>query len=186
MADETGPLTHGRDLHQYLDEIQAKQPNRAEALELLRGIQMGVQVDDARHLVRPITVPVGMFYTYEAAGGAGVGSGVLITPISGSGCYITFAYSVAANHAVIGEGLPVFTPTGGPSAVRVIPGDDPTETLVQTGTFPAIAGGTGVRLAQNVGFLGCPFFVPRGRSVLFFNEAANAVCAMQIGIQDIP
>lgn len=186
MADEDGPLTHGRDLHAYLDEIQAKQPNRAEALEILRGIQMAVPVDDARHLVRPITVPVGHFFVQAAAGGAGTHSGVLITPVSGSGCYVTFLYPVATGHAVMSEGIPVFTPAGAAVDPLVVPGDDPTQTVVHDGTTGVIAANSGVRLVQNVGYLGCPFFIPRGRQVLVYNEVANTVMRAFFGIQDIP
>ncbi len=182
--DEDGPLTHGRDLHVYLNQIGAKQPNRAEALELRRHVQMEVQVDDARHLVRPLTVPAGHYICTEGAGGVGIHSGVLITPLGRNGCYLTFVYPLAANYRMATEGLPVFTATGAAEPAQVIPGDDAPDTVVQTGTVPALA--VGVTLINNVAYVGCPFFLPRGRPCLIYNTADDLFFSSILGIQDIP
>jgi hypothetical protein len=184
-VDENRPLTHGRDLHKYLDEIGAKQPDRAQALELLRGVQMGVQVDDARHLVRPITVPAGWYSPITAAGGVGFHSGCLLTSDVGSGFYLVGFYSVGAVTEIISEGIPAFAIGAAVTPMLVVSDEAPT-TLVQTGIFTGPMPTDAIQLKANVPWPGCPIFVPRGRQIAIFNGTPDSSFNSAYGIQEIP
>ena len=65
--DEDRPLTHARNLNEFLDQYGVVRADRSEALELRKHIQGEIIVDDARHLVRPLTVPVAYYHAYQGA-----------------------------------------------------------------------------------------------------------------------
>ncbi len=187
MPDEDGPLTHGRDLHAYLDAIQAKQPNRAEALELRRGVNMGVLVDDARHLVRPLTVPASIFRV-AAPAVAGFRGAIHITVTPRHGCYFTAVMGEGTNIRM-GDNLSVAVPAlglGAAAAPSLQPSDAPTECIVETGTYAGAGFAPWIYLVDDANFYGCPFWSPPGTIVAFFHNAVNTAFVVHLALQDIP
>jgi hypothetical protein len=185
-GDENRPLTHGRDLHAYLDAIGAKQPNRAEALELLRGIQMGVQVDDASHLVRPISVPAAHYDIYWAVAAGQRGHAQALINSRG-GAYITFVLAEAVNHRMFTTPPQAGVVIAAPNVS--LPGIQPSEDLPVTQVIYGDNAGSPVNyvdLISNQPYVGCPFWLPPGAQLNIYQLTVATVMRVQIGIQEIP
>lgn len=181
---EGKPLSHGRDLTQFLNRYGVTDPRRMDALELAPEVQMVVPIDDARHLVSPLGVPAAHYHCYEGAAGAGIYSSVVITALSSGGIYLTFAFVIAGSAVIRTEGVPAFTPTGAAETPDLVVGNATPSSIVQTGTIPASPGG--ITFGNNYVYPGCPFWVPSGAQILIFNAAANTAFNLAVGLQEVP
>ena len=179
------PLTHGRNLTEFLDQYGVTDPARGEALEVDPLVKMVVPVDDARHLARPLAVPAAHYYVFES-GAAGVYSAVQITA-AGAGAYITFAYSTNSAIGILGPPAnPTLTPTGPVTTPQLIVGSAAPNANVQTGTFAGAPPNGWVTVATNYPYPGCPFHLEAGATLTIFRSVLNSLFIAYFGIQEIP
>lgn len=192
MADPDGlnrPLTHGKDLTEFLDQYGVTLPDRGQALEVNRGVQLVVPVDEARHLTRPLTTPAGIYYCSQAAPGGGNYACVQVTTTAQNGCWIVdvipFDTGLYGTTQTLGTfNFVAFQLPG------VVPSDQgqPLSTVVSEGFLNPAAGTQRVRFSATTSN-GCsftPFWIPGGSTLQLFNATADAQMRLNISLQEVP
>lgn len=188
MADEERPLVHSKNLGELFDQYGITAPNRAEFQEIVKGIQQEIPVDDARHLVRPLTVPVAGYHVTNAAGGAGIHSGCEVWSTARSGCYITAIVPQNALVYMATDQAWVFV-AGFATAPAFQPTDRQADLAAQVwaGTIAAASRPANrLFLPNGIYSAYCPFWLAPGQRLLIFNNTANASFACDVVVQEIP
>lgn len=183
------PLTHSKNLTEFLDQYGVVAPNRAEFQEINKGLNQTVEVQNAEHLFRPLTVPAAHF---RCTVGASVGlySVVRCRFTSGSGGgYITHAKPISGTVRVSTNTQITFTPGAAqfPSIIctdqakwnwadylEVLPG---TAAAISPYITPVVAG---------IVYEGCPFWIAENAEFWFVASAVNAAISISVGMQAVP
>jgi len=190
MAEGRRPLTHGKDLTAFLNEYEIVEPARAEALELRQGVSMEALVDDARHLVHPLTVPTAIFDTFTS-GAAGVFSGCECLVTCRNGSYLTALRCTGTgwmNDRAAAPTMGAFTSIGAREPASIPTDKGRSSVQVLQGRFASIpASGFSARLgAANQSWDMVPVWFPSGSIVNFFHQTANTAVAFSFCWQDVP
>lgn len=179
-----GPLKHDRDFSALRDRYGIKDPDWGAAAEVESHLRLGVAVDDASHLVKPMAVPFTGWEWTEAAHGAGNYSGARLQVVSKGGLYILDAICESAGR--ISRDEPGFVSSGVEAPGLIVGDQGAGETVVHGGHLIAIALGVHLTYAATTRRPPYPIWFPSGAQIFLTHTAANATALLSFWIQEVP
>ncbi|GAI64450.1 unnamed protein product [marine sediment metagenome] len=180
-----GPLTHDRDLSKFRDAYGIKSAEYADSVELAGRLQATVAVDDARHLIRPVPVPVGIFNYYKAAV-VGLFSAARLTVRSAGGLYLIAVRATGGNQCMFNVAAGAFTTTA-LATFAITGGGGAPISDIETGTMAAVPATPGrINLSSNVSSAFVPIWLDYGDEFFMAGTAANTLINCAMMIQEIP